>query len=157
MLVTLRKMIREETLAHEVGARLAAHRIARHLSQRGLASIAQIDAMQVSRYERGERAPSVGTLASLAQGLGVTTDELLFGVPHEQPIRDPRLLDRFRQLDRLDGETISMFISVLDTLLAAHGVGVPDGVGTGNRERPTALGEVVKSHLRGKEGRRNDG
>lgn len=63
-----------------VDLRIATKRNEAGISQNELARRIGCDPSQISRFERGETFPSVGTLLQLAKGLGTTTDYLLTGV-----------------------------------------------------------------------------
>lgn len=65
--------------ATRVGAALKALRTERQLSQSELARAAGVSASAISQAERGRRGLSVDTLLTLAEALGLTLDELLFG------------------------------------------------------------------------------
>ena len=57
--------------------RLQALRGRRHLSRRTLAELCGLSKNMISLYERGEKAPSVDALVSLADFFEVSTDYLL--------------------------------------------------------------------------------
>lgn len=57
--------------------RLQALREKKHLSRRTLAGLCGLSKNMISLYERGEKAPSVDALISLADFFGVSTDYLL--------------------------------------------------------------------------------
>ena len=57
--------------------RLQALRERRHLSRRTLAELCGLSKNMISLYERGEKAPSVDALVSLADFFEVSTDYLL--------------------------------------------------------------------------------
>lgn len=62
-----------------VAASLRAVRRARGLSQHDLAQLGGVTASAISQAERAERGLSLGTLAQLSRGLGMTIDDLLHG------------------------------------------------------------------------------
>lgn len=62
-----------------VAASLRALRRARGLSQHDLAQLGGVTASAISQAERAERGLSLGTLAQLSLGLGLTIDDLLQG------------------------------------------------------------------------------
>lgn len=62
-----------------LGARIAALRRSRGLSQQQLAARLNVSASAVGMYEQGRREPSARQLVQLAQLFGVTTDYLLSG------------------------------------------------------------------------------
>ena len=64
-----------------LGARIAALRRQRKMSQADLAEALRISPSAVGMYEQGRREPSVEILIALSQELGVTLDYLLSGRP----------------------------------------------------------------------------
>ena len=52
-------------------------RLAAGLTQERLSEVAQMDAAEISRLERGGRDPQLFTIVRVARGLGVTPSELL--------------------------------------------------------------------------------
>lgn len=111
----------------EFARRLRAVRIEKGLAQNDLARIAKLHPMQVSKYERGERAPSAANLVSLAEALGVTVEYLMDGnAPPgagngKEIYRFPLLLDRAKQVDQeLDRKDVESIISLLDAYLAKN-------------------------------------
>ena len=57
--------------------RLKKLRESKGYSQKELGSLSGVDASLISRYEQGERTPTIDNLTSLAKALGTTTDYLL--------------------------------------------------------------------------------
>lgn len=112
-------------LGKDFGERLRKLREERHLSQRELAIGIGIEIAQVSRYERGIVMPSAETLLALATFLRVGVG-LLFGQKEDaaaaakQPIQDLSLLERFRDLERLDRKDREVAIAVIDALIASR-------------------------------------
>jgi transcriptional regulator with XRE-family HTH domain len=62
----------------EVGERLRARRLERHLSLRDLAGRLGVSPSLISQIERGQARPSVSTLYAIVAELDVSLDELLF-------------------------------------------------------------------------------
>ncbi len=81
--------------------------------------------MQISRYERGMGLPSIETAVKIADFFKVGLDDLLIGGAGtlEAPeIRDLKLFEQFRILDKLpreDRETVSRLVSAM---IAQRGV-----------------------------------
>ncbi len=100
-----------------IGARLRELREERGWTQRDLDSRLGILQSKLSKYESGTHQPSLRTLVRMANLFGVSTDYLLTGtgtpVP---PLRDDRLLDRFRRLGAGGEEMRSIVLSILDAL-----------------------------------------
>ena len=66
-----------EKLKEYVGANIAAYRKRAGLTQAMLAQKLNYTDKAVSKWERGESVPDVVTLASLAEFLGITVNDLL--------------------------------------------------------------------------------
>jgi transcriptional regulator with XRE-family HTH domain len=100
-----------------MGVRLRELREERGWTQRELDSRLGIMQSKLSKYESGTHQPSLRTLVRMANLFGVSTDYLLTGtgtpVP---PLRDDRLLDRFRRLGASGEEMRSIVLSILDAL-----------------------------------------
>ena len=64
-------------LLEELGNRIRSQREKRGLKQQDIANALNISPQAVSKWERGENAPDIGMLPSLARLLGVSTDWLL--------------------------------------------------------------------------------
>lgn len=78
--------MRNAVIAAQVPARLKELRLRRELSVRGLGVASGLPTEVVSRAERGLTTPSIGTLAKLCDGLGVTLAEFFSGaVPESLP------------------------------------------------------------------------
>ena len=62
-------------------------RVGKGLTQKELADKLHVTAQAVSRWENGEVEPSVGTISSMAEIFGVTTDEVIGG-PDKKPEKE---------------------------------------------------------------------
>jgi transcriptional regulator with XRE-family HTH domain len=69
--------VREEKIIKEFGKRLKKARIAKKLSLRALADIADMDFGNISEIETGKVNPSLTTIVLLAEALEVDPSELL--------------------------------------------------------------------------------
>lgn len=112
-------------LAKAFGERLRKVREERFLSQRQLAEGIGIETAQISRYERGIALPNADTLADLAEFLRVGVGPLLLGEAEENneaspPIRDISLLERFRDLEKLDRKDREIAIALIDALIVSR-------------------------------------
>jgi transcriptional regulator with XRE-family HTH domain len=108
----------------EFGERLRMLREKAGLSQRELARLAGIEAMQISRYERGVGYPAVETLIAIAQALDVGLDYLLLGKSDDskrgqkQLFRHLLLFEKLRDADReLTKKDVEMVVALLDAFL----------------------------------------
>lgn len=111
-------------LAKTFGQRLRKLREERSLSQRELAQAIDTETSHVSRYERGVVMPNAEALAHLARYLQVSVGFLLLGEtdggsqPPEFPIHDLSLLERFRDLEKLNRRDRQVVIEVIDAILS---------------------------------------
>src|SRR5260370_18876607 len=115
-----------------IGARLRDLREERGWTQRELDSRLGILQSKLSKYESGTHQPSLHTLVRMANLFGVSTDYLLTGSgTPAPPLRDDRLLDRFRRLGAGGGGMRALVPSILDamfglgTYLERRGTGAP--------------------------------
>jgi transcriptional regulator with XRE-family HTH domain len=109
-------------LAAEFGKRLRAAREERGLSQRDLAERLHTGASQVSRYENGTQLPNVETLMALAGILHMDVSELLLGQKSgtssdDIGIKDVRLLERVRELEKLDRQARDAAVMLLEAII----------------------------------------
>jgi transcriptional regulator with XRE-family HTH domain len=105
------------------GPRLKQLREDRGLSAAELARRAEVERIQINRYERGLTLPALDSVVRLAKVLRVTLDELLTGqrpTLAEPPISNLTLLDLFQQVDQLPASDQDAAIGVLEGLVARH-------------------------------------
>lgn len=111
-------------LAKRFGERLRKIREDRLLSQKQLADGIRIDVTQISRYERGIVMPNAETLVDLAEFLRISVGEVLVGKKEDTveqlPIHDISLLERFRDLEKLDRKDREVAIALIDALIASR-------------------------------------
>jgi transcriptional regulator with XRE-family HTH domain len=109
---------RPSTFNRALGARLRELREERGLSQRELGSRLGILQSKLSKYESGTHQPSLRTLVRMANLFAVSADYLLTGAgTPAPPLRDERLLDRFRRLGAGGEEMRSIVLSILDAMV----------------------------------------
>ncbi len=109
-------------LAGEFSKRLRSLREERGLSQRDLAERLHTRAPQVSRYENGSHLPNLETLVAIAEILRVDVDLLVLGRTDGTPgddslVKDVRLLERVRELEKLDRHFRETAIAMLDAII----------------------------------------
>jgi transcriptional regulator with XRE-family HTH domain len=107
-------------LATDFGKRLRALREERGLTQRHVAERIGVHVPQISRYEAGGSMPNAETLIELSGVLEVGLDELVLGRDGkrtEETIRDVRLLERVRELEKLDRRFRETAIAVIDAIV----------------------------------------
>lgn len=113
-------------LSRDFGQRLRALREQRFLSQRELAEGIKIEVAQISRYERGLYMPNAETLVELARFLRVGVSALLLGQDEapagsgEPPVQDISLLERFRELEKLDRKDREVVIALIDAWVGSR-------------------------------------
>lgn len=95
------------------------------LSQRALAEGIGIETAQISRYERGVVMPNAETLIDLASFLRVSVGMLLTGESEAAgvaaaPIHDISLLERFRDVEKLNRKDREMIIGLIDAIIASR-------------------------------------
>jgi transcriptional regulator with XRE-family HTH domain len=98
--------------------RLAALRKQKGLTQGELAKAADLHINQIKRYEKGTNRPASPALKRLAQALGVSADELLFGVNGRGADEELRL--QFEAISQFDPEEKRVVRTVLDGLILKH-------------------------------------
>lgn len=110
--------------AKSFGQRLRRLREERFLSQQALADGIDVQIAQISRYERGISMPNAETLADLAKFLRVSVGKLLLGEEDQEggsaPIQDLSLLERFRDLEKLDRKDREVAITLIDALIESR-------------------------------------
>jgi transcriptional regulator with XRE-family HTH domain len=106
-------------LATDFGKRLRALREERGLTQRHIAERIGVHVPQISRYEAGGAMPSAETLIELSEVLEVGLDVLVLGRNEKRAdeIHDVRLLERVRELQKLDRRFRETAIAVIDAIV----------------------------------------
>lgn len=108
-------------LTSDFGKRLRALRDERGLSQRELADRLGTRPPQLSRYENGSQLPTLETLVAIAEVLRVPPAMLLGGSDgiglDDGAIKDVRLLERVRELEKLDRQARETAIAVLEAII----------------------------------------
>ena len=117
---TSRKKKRPSKFAVELGRRLEELRRSRGLNQKQAAERIGAQPAQMSRYESGEVVPEAETLAAIAKALEASLDELVLGrapASAEDGVRDVRLRERMRELEKIDPKFREAAITVIDALV----------------------------------------
>ena len=98
-----------------LGARIAALRRSRDMSQEQLAKVLGISPSAVGMYEQGRREPSAATLVALSGIFGVSTDYLLTGRPNraEEAVIRKLLQQRLARKSRRGGDFTPQELAVL--------------------------------------------
>lgn len=102
------------SIAIRLGARLRELRLREGLTQQDLADRIGISPPEISKYERARRAPSLETLATLAEGLRLPLPELLrFEGPENA---SPELLRIVQRLHGQPPETVELVERLVDVV-----------------------------------------
>ncbi len=88
--------------SNPLGTRLAERLKALHMTQKELASRAEVTEAAVSHYIKGDRFPRSTVLAKLATALGTTTDYLMGGPPQDRA-EDPGSVPKPSDFSGADG------------------------------------------------------
>lgn len=98
--------------------RLIQLRRERNLTQQALADVVNIHVNQIRRYEAGSAQPTLDALVSLAKGLHVSLDDLVFNDHARDPDEDFRL--RFEALKDFTPIERTVAGVLLDSLILKH-------------------------------------
>lgn len=104
------------------GARLAAIRQRRGLTQAELGGLVDVSNRVIAYYEADGAQPPGALLVELARALGVTTDELLGLVtaPEKVPPRAARLRKRLQKVEALPAADQRTVLKLVDALHETH-------------------------------------
>ncbi|MBL8914638.1 MAG: helix-turn-helix transcriptional regulator [Archangium sp.] len=111
--------MRNAVIATQVPARLKELRVRRDMSVRGLGVASGLPTEVVSRAERGLTTPSIGTLAKLCDGLGVSLGEFFSGAVPES-LASVKLRRLAALVARLDQRAQDQLIAGLEGLTQLH-------------------------------------
>ena len=106
----------EEDIERKIGARVAEYRRAAGLTQEKLAEKVRVTPGTISRLERGVSAPSLKTLAQIAEVLQVALPEL-FNFQKERSPEEVALEKLLFALKQLSGEEIVLVHEVIEKVL----------------------------------------
>ena len=112
-----------EAAREQLGERISRLRRAAGLSQAELGRRVGVEAVQISKYERGFYAPRAAVLSRLAVALETTTDYLLAGQVEAAKDGLAAVLPR---LDALPMELRSHLFELLDAVLKAYDLTRPE-------------------------------
>lgn len=99
------------------GKRLSECRKAKNLSQKELAEIFNTSHTTIGKYERDEMTPSIEAAKKLAKILDTSVAYLLGETEQADLFKDPAMLKRLNELEKLDEKNKSHILSVLDGFL----------------------------------------
>ena len=98
-----------------VGKNIRKYRLMRKLRQEDLAEKADLSINYVGAIERGEKTPSLESLISIINALGVSADMILVDVLDNGYLVKDSLLAQ--KLDKLSAEDRSQIYDVIDTMI----------------------------------------
>ena len=102
------------------GKRLKEAREAKGLSQKELAQeIGSINTV-IGRYEKDKMKPSIDVVKKLAEKLETTVGYLIGEIEETQLLRDPVMLRRFQEINKLNDTDKECLFTFLDAFLAKH-------------------------------------
>lgn len=99
------------------GKQLTECRKAKNLSQKELAEIFNTSHTTIGKYERDEMTPSIEAAKKLAKILDTSVAYLLGETEKADLFKDPAMLKRLNELEKLDEKNKSHILSVLDGFL----------------------------------------
>jgi transcriptional regulator with XRE-family HTH domain len=115
--------VEREEIQKAFGVRLKKLRKQKGWTQKELASKVGVRTAQLNKYESGLHSPPFETLIQIAGVLDTSVDYLLTGDQAEEvPLRSPRLLERFRELEGFDSEDQEMVIRLIDAVIVKRKV-----------------------------------
>lgn len=99
------------------GKKIAELRKGQKLSQTELAKQLSTSVSVISRYERDEMTPSIEVAKKLATILNTTVGYLLGETDQENALKDPDMLRRLNDIEKMDKEEKEHVLFTLDALI----------------------------------------
>ncbi|WP_299556788.1 helix-turn-helix transcriptional regulator [Seonamhaeicola sp.] len=96
------------------GKKIAALRKAGKMSQAELAKALNTSTSVIGRYERDEMVPSIDAAKKIAVTLNTTVGYLLGEVEQADVFKDPDMLKRLSEIQKMDKEDKGHILSVID-------------------------------------------
>jgi len=96
------------------GKRMAALRKERKMTQEELAKLLSTSISVIGRYERDEMTPSIDVAKNISNHLNTTVGYLLGETDKADLFKDPVMLQRLAELDKMDNTEKSHILHVLD-------------------------------------------
>lgn len=101
------------------GKRLAECRKAKNLSQKDLAEIFATSHTTIGKYERDEMNPSIEAAKKLAKILDTTVGYLLGENQQSNLFKDPKMLQRFQDINNLPDKEKECLLTTVDHFIKA--------------------------------------
>lgn len=96
------------------GKKLRECREAKGLSQKELAKLLNTSYSVIGKYERDEMLPSIEAAKKIAKLIDTTVGYLLGETDEENILKDPEMLKRLNEIEKMDNEDKSSILKVLD-------------------------------------------
>ncbi len=96
------------------GKKIAALRKANKMSQTELAKALNTSTSVIGRYERDEMTPSIDAAKKIAKILNTTVGYLLGETDQENLFKDPDMLKRLNEIEKMDNEDKGSILKVID-------------------------------------------
>lgn len=101
------------------GKKLRECREAKNLSQKDLATLLNTSYSVIGKYERDEMIPSIEVAKNIAKILDTTVGYILGETEQVNIFKDPTMLNRFNDIEKLDPENKKHLLSVVDGFIQA--------------------------------------
>jgi transcriptional regulator with XRE-family HTH domain len=96
------------------GKKLRECREAKGLSQKELAKLLNTSYSVIGKYERDEMQPSIEAAKKIAKLVSTTVGYLLGETDEENILKDPEMLKRLNEIEKMDNEDRGSILKVLD-------------------------------------------
>jgi len=96
------------------GSKMASLRKERKITQQALAKLLKTSTSVIGRYERDEMTPSIEAAKKVAELLDTTVGYLLGETDDADLLKDPAMLQRLNEIDRMGEQDKSHILHVLD-------------------------------------------
>ena len=96
------------------GKKLRECREAKGLSQKELAKLLNTSYSVIGKYERDEMQPSIEAAKKIAKLIDTTVGYLLGETDEENILKDPEMLKRLNEIEKMDNEDRGSILKVLD-------------------------------------------
>ena len=104
----------------DFGKRLKELRTAKNFSQEAFAQLIGVHVTHLSRYERGKSVPSLEVAEKMANTLGISLDEMVYGQQNEKArshIVDNKLLNLFNKTQQLPEDQKKTVMDLMSAFL----------------------------------------
>ena len=108
----------EKVFFKQLGARIAALRKEKNLTQQALADKVEVHLTQIQRYESGAVQPTLDVIRRLAIALSVSADMLIFDKDERGPDEDLKL--QFEAISRMSKDEKKIIKALLDGMILKH-------------------------------------